>query len=457
MTLQKFSLTIGLAFLFVLSIAFLSCGGGSGGSSPMGTGAALTITISDPTVCSASQGGPFRHIYVTITDVQGFTTSGMPDFASGVDLTPNLSQNPVQVDLLGIPNGCVLAELPTSQSVAPGTYRQLAVYLAGSDQVSKIAGGSKCGNTVDGLAANCEVLADGTVIDDDPATTGSSPFVIPTSAIAGGQIVIAQGSQTLNIDFDACASAVIYRDSYGGLDPTMHAALMSSSGKITGQVVDSSTGQPVSGNVVVALEQPDSNAVDRVVLQTSADSDGNFTLCPVPSGTFDVVATAISSSGVSYGATITTGVQAGDSLANVTIVSVNGSLSGINGTVTAAGPAGPLTGFTHIVVSALQSGTVNGTVVFFTIPLVAAYSSSLRTLVTATNNYQIQVAAAGPRVGGFLTSGKTIYQQTGGAQYSVDVQSSCSPAVMRTAAPLTVTPGAHVSAGTIALSGCPPA
>jgi hypothetical protein len=43
---------------------------------------------------------------------------------------------------------------------------------------------------------------------------------------------------------------------------------------------------------MVALEQKDGSGVDRVILSTLSDANGNFALCPVPTGA------AMTSSGV---------------------------------------------------------------------------------------------------------------------------------------------------------------
>jgi Domain of unknown function (DUF4382) len=143
-----------LALLLSASLGLASCGGGSGSAAmaPPGSGrnpgspgspspsptASVTVTISDPAVCGNSVGGPFQHIYVTITDVQAFTNM-TPSLQGGVDLAPGLSQHPVQVDLLGAPTNCVLATLSSSTTVPTGTYQQLAVSLAGSSEASLIA------------------------------------------------------------------------------------------------------------------------------------------------------------------------------------------------------------------------------------------------------------------------------------------------------------------------------
>src|SRR5258708_20317535 len=66
------------------------------------------------------------------------------------------------------------------------------------------------------------------------------------------------------------------------------------SSAINGTVIDSVTGIPVvGGTTVVALEQKDANGVDRVLLSTLADSSGDFVLCPVPTGSYDLVVAAV--------------------------------------------------------------------------------------------------------------------------------------------------------------------
>ena len=54
-----FTLTI-----IAVAIFLVSCGG-SGSSQP----ATVHVSLSDPATCAAPQ-GPFRHIYVTVTDVK---------------------------------------------------------------------------------------------------------------------------------------------------------------------------------------------------------------------------------------------------------------------------------------------------------------------------------------------------------------------------------------------------
>jgi hypothetical protein len=139
-----------IAPALIASIFLFACAGGSGGGGTVSTGpgpgtptgtpsgtAAVTVTISDPVVCGTSASGPFKQIYITIVDIPAFTNP-TPSLQGGVDLTPNLSQSPVQIDLLGPATGCILAILGGSTSIAAGTYQQLAVFLAGSNQATAI-------------------------------------------------------------------------------------------------------------------------------------------------------------------------------------------------------------------------------------------------------------------------------------------------------------------------------
>jgi hypothetical protein len=360
---------------------------------------------------------------------------------------------------IGAPTGCVLATLSSSASVPTGTYVQLAVSLAGSNQAQFIPGGTKCG----GLMANCAVLSDGSVNDLDTVATGSQSYSIPASQIAGGQIVLSSSSsQTLNIDFDSCASMFSVTSGYG-MDPTMHAALMPSAGSIAGRLLDINTRQPVVGDAIVALELQDNDGIDREIMQTSSGPDGGFILCPVPSGTYDVVAVAVSNAGVAYAATVTTGVQPGDTLGDVLLQpagTANPAPASISGQITASiGPPTNFGGYTHVVVSALQTVTRGNSTVFATIPLASQYSSTLRTFVTSSNSYQLEVPAANPRVGAFVPGGITTYQQDASSPpgYQVEVQSSCNPASVQTPSSVTVVPGSSVTAPLLALTGCPPA
>ncbi len=128
---------------------------------------------------------------------------------------------------------------------------------------------------------------------------------------------------------------------------------------ISGQVVDSSTGAPISGGpVIVALEQPDGTGTDTVFTQESADASGRFSFRLLPLDTrFDVVAVAINGRGVAYDATIVIGVpSSGVDLGAVPLVAEAGDGTGpasIEGIVTASSASGPSS--IRVTVSAIQT------------------------------------------------------------------------------------------------------
>jgi len=145
---------------------------------------------------------------------------------------------------------------------------------------------------------------------------------IPSGQIAGGKFVVTAGEVVdLNIDFDACSSIVQQGSGQFRLKPVLHAAEISLTNpvKISGTVVDSGTGDPISG-AVVFLEQP-VDGIDRMKMQTLSKSDGTFIFCPVPSETesFDVVADALVGN-TAYSATITFGVPSGTAMGNIPLI-----------------------------------------------------------------------------------------------------------------------------------------
>jgi hypothetical protein len=189
------------------------------------------------------------------------------------------------------------------------------------------------------MTANCVMLSanPNTPLPLNLSSKSQTGIKIPSGQIAGGQFTIAAGqTKDLNIDFDACASIVSQGNGQYRLKPVLHAgevALTSTS--INGKVIDSVSRQAISGGTtVVALEQKDSGGVDQVVMETVADTLGNFVFCPVPAGSYDVVAAAVNGSGTAYAATVITGVQPGNALGTVPLVaesSANTSQASITG------------------------------------------------------------------------------------------------------------------------------
>jgi hypothetical protein len=468
------------AFAVVLATGLallLSCGGTN--SQSVSNSAIINLTVSDPATCSAPQGA-FSHIFVTIVDVKIHASSSAGDNDPGwIDLTPNLSQSPQQVDLLGQANNqCFLAMLGSSIEIQPGSYQQIRVVLADGSVTLK---SNSCGTM-----ANCVTLTSDTTDTPRPLLLSSQAqtgLKIPSGQIAGGQFVVAAGeTKDLNIDFNACASIVTQGHGQFRLKPVLHAGEVNlTSSSIDGRIVDGVSGQPITaGNTVVTLQQKDNTGVDRVIMETTADGTGSFVFCPVAAGSYDVVAVSSNGTLITYGATIITGVQPGNSLGTVPLVAQAGTVmspASISGQITTStGSDG--TG-ADISLSVLQPVLENGATVLVTVPL-AAQSSATASVATAANascpastdcaSYTLSVPAANPSLGAFSTSGvqKPAAPASGAVNYTVDAIAfipggsgtlDCNPSELQTSSninntSLVVTAGTSVTAATLAFTGC---
>ncbi len=440
-------LVIGMVAAVLAGALMVACGGGgSSGSSTTVTGFANT-SISDPATCQTPN-GPYSHVYVTVKDVN----------SGSVDFTPKM--NPVQVDLVGQPDvNCFLATLGSQAQIPAGSYQQIGIVLADNN-----SGGTVTGNKCQGTDANCVVLAvDNSVHTIQLSSEAQTGIKIASGQIAGGQFTVAENQTVnLNLDFDCCASIVITSNGQYRLKPVLHAGTVSTPpSSISGTVVDSGTNLPIPGaKVMVALEQKDANGIDRVIMETIADFQGNFKFCPVPSGTYDVVANALSG-GVAYAATVTTGVGSGVSMGNIPLVATTGVNTGpatIMGRVTTSTGTAATAADTQL--AALQS---IGAGTMATIPLIAQ-SSTTASLATAANgacpvntdcvNYTILVPAVNPNIGAFVAGNTKWSQDTkSAATYTLDALAfgvssggtpDCSPSQQQVG-PVTVTPGTTVN------------
>ena len=417
---------LALSLLFVATLVVAACSGANiSTASGMGT---VTVMLSDPATCQAPN-GPFSHVYVTITDVQAHvsSTAGAGD-GGWVDLTPNLSKNPKQVDLLGLANNkCFLASLGDPMQLQAGTYQQIRVILAANNATVT---GNICGSST-----NCVMLTSDssntphTLLLSSEAKTG---IKIPGSQISKGGFTIGAGeTKDLDIDFLTCESIVQQGNGQYRLKPVLHAGEVSAvSTSINGTVVDSVSEMPVTGKVFVALEQPDTtaNMVHRVVMYQQVNADGTFIFCPVPDGTYDIVIMGTDAGGSFYQPTIITGVTVGKTLNVVRITlpttTPNASLSG---TVTAQ--TGSNTGATvDVELSALE--TVGGVTYTIPLPPTATQTAATVGVETATGGtcpantfcapYKLNLPSGAASIGAWSAGGTTITVGTGLASYSVD-------------------------------------
>jgi len=457
--------TLGVTVVAVV-LVLVGCSGG-GSSSPTGF---VNTSVSDPPTCSAPS-GPYSHVFVTVTDVKIHSSSNAGASDPGwIDLAPNLKNGPQQVDLLSqASTECFLAMLGSKTEIQAGSYQQIRVFLA-PDNTSISA--SQC-SSAPGNPANCVVLAaDNSVHALKLASEAQSGLKIPSGQIAGGKFTIGSGeTKDLDIDFNACASIVVTGNGQFTLKPVLHAGEVGTSSAINGTVIDSVTGIPVvGGTTVVALEQKDSNGVDRVLLSTLADSSGNFVLCPVPTGSYDLVVAAVNGAGVFYAATVTTGVQDGTALGNIPVTPEPSTNSTGPASLTGTVQTGGSSGLSEIVtLSALQMVSLNGSGVQVTIPLVqqSVATANVTTLSGSCQpgfdcvDFTLAVPGVNAFAGVFSGSGTQYTQGSGAVSYQVDGQpvnhTDGTPVCSQTDAKsstITVTPGNSFSTGPLSFTGC---
>ncbi|MDR3727225.1 MAG: DUF4382 domain-containing protein [Terracidiphilus sp.] len=441
-------LTCVLTCLLVTALLVAACGGSNSTTTTSGM-ANVNVSLSDPATC-AGPDGPYSHVYVTITDVQAnvSSTASATD-GSWVDLTPGLTKAPKQIDLLGQANNqCFLATLGDTQQLQAGSFQQIRLILADNSL--------SLSNSACGTAANCVVLSsDSSVHTLQLSSEAKTGIKIPSGQISSGAFTISAGqTKDLNIDFNTCESIVKQGNGQYRLKPVLHAGEVSTTASsINGKVLDKATGNPVSGTVLVALEQKDAAGVDRVTMSTLAGTDGSFVFCPLPSGTYDVVIVGTRTDGTLYAPSIVTGVATGTTTGtvNLNLPAVTATSSAnLSGIVTSQNGSAAGT-IADVQLSALE--TVNSVVYTIPLPVTSTQSSSTLALETAAStstltcptgtdctSYAMQVSSGGPYIGAWTSSGATLAQSSLLASYVVDgmafVPSSggtadCSPSEMK--------------------------
>lgn len=448
-----------------VSAAMVVAGCSSGTNSPATPQASsVKVSLSDPAACQAPN-GQFSHVYVTITDVKASTNAnakaGDPSFE---DLTPNLSTTPMQIDLLGQANNqCFLAMLGSTTELQAGSYQQIRVILAPDSQGPSISN-NKCGSY-----ANCVVTSDGKTHDLALSSEAKTGLKIPSGQIANGGFNVGTGkTQDLDIDFNTCSSIVEQGNGQFRLKPVLHAGEVSTtSTSINGTVISAATGKPLStGPVIVAAEQKDASGIDRIVMRTVADSNGGFVFCPLPAGTYDIVAVGPATGGTSsvpgtaYSAGVVMGVQPGDTTGNIPLISSTQEAA-LTGMVTTqnTSSANPAPTSADLQMSALQQVPNGGPMI--TVPqlpmtpgvggTVAGYSSNgVYATAAGSNcpsgtdcvNYSLYVPPVWPNVSTYAANGATFSQSTSNpVGYTVDAQAEvpgsggtqdCNPSEMQT-------------------------
>jgi hypothetical protein len=480
-----------VSLIVVVPLMVISCGGGNNTMQSPDTGT-VNVSLSDPPSCMPPK-GPFTHVIITVQSVEAHTSATAGDSSAGwQELAPQLASAPQQIDLFSPANtNCVLAQLG-SASLPVGSLQQIRLVLLSNAPAAGAATPSP--NACAGHGFNCVVMDDGIheIMLSSEAQTG---LKIPAGQIMGGAIQVAAGqSVDLNIDFNACFSIVQEGNGAFRLKPALTAGVVSANHSgIGGQVVDSVSKTPIAGNVLVAIEKTDSSGVDRVLMQTSADSQGNFRFCPLPMGTFDIVVVALTSSNTPYNATAVVNVPNGSDLGAIPLVAETGAagpaiLQGFLTARTATGGAS-----VDVSLAALQSISLSGNVTRqLNIPLQntsasaagPAVNSTGLVSITASNScpmgsptgancaqHMLVVPASNPSVAVFASSGLSFSAPASGdVLFTVDAQaavpmsggkSDCMPPEIMTAndastppQPLKVAAGMTTNVARMDFSGC---
>lgn len=438
--MRKYWIFSGCAVLLIGVLFTISCGTSGSAGNGMGT---ATTSISDPATC-AGPTGPYAHVYVTITDVQANVSSSAGANDSGwVDLTPTLASNPKQIDLLGQANNqCFLATLGDPQELQAGNYQQIRLKLAANSA-------SVTNNACSG-SANCVVLtADNSVHTLQLSSEAQTGIKIPSGQIASGGFNIAAGqTKDLDIDFNTCASIVQEGNGQYILKPVLHAGEVSTtSTSINGSVVDSATGKPVNGSVMVALEQKDSAGIDRVIMMAMTDADGSFVFCPVPAGTYDIVIDGMGATGTPYNPSIVTGITNGQTTGVVNLYAATQGTATFTGMVTSQNTSNAAT-VADVELGALE--TISSSGATYTIPVLpivqplsatllveTAASTSSLTCPSGTDcaDYSLEVPSGGAYVGAYSTTSPTLTQSAALATYVIDgVTDTCTPTEVKSQA-----------------------
>ncbi|MGH9862956.1 MAG: DUF4382 domain-containing protein [Candidatus Acidiferrales bacterium] len=482
-----------LLFVGLLAVALLAACGGGGGSSSSNLTGTINTSMSDPSTCEGALAPTdlqLEQVWVTVVKVRAHISSGADPDAGGWEDLVDLTSNPKQIDLLsGTDTTCILTTLGRTEALPAGRYQQIRLILLSNNPGGGAATPSpnNCGDAGPGPGPfNC-VKPVGEVLQElELSSEAQTGIKIPPGQLAGGGLNLEAGEDAdINIDFDACASIVRQGNGDFRLKPVLHAGEVSITQDIlSGRAVSSVGLTPLTDStIVVLLEQPDAEGIDRVVLQKTADpATGTFRFCPVPPGTYDVVIAAIDGNGVTYNATIIFNVTGVTNLGDIPLVPEPGpdtSPGTITGQVTTQDTGGVATG-SDIALSALQSATpTGGSARLVTIP---TFGASTPNVVTAPDaacpantdciTYTLIVPASNPNVGTF-SAGSVTYTSPAGppVAYSVNGRAfvpgsggtaNCTPPSVTVnklsdgTTDLTVSAGTTATAQTIAFTGCQP-
>ncbi len=443
------------------------------------------VSMSDP-----PSNTDYSHVWVTVDGVSASTSatsdSGWETLVSGLSSTSGKIKA-VQLDLLNLPaNGqCLLAQLGSTSSLPVGSYQQIRLNLVANNATGVTllspSGESTTNQCSSVNAWNCAMPTGGSLTALQLSSQAQTGLKIPPGQIMGGPIQVTAGqSVDINLDFNADRSIVPQGTGQLRLDPVLVAYQASQNNTgISGQVVE---GQVVTNSVSVtstaienanvALEMPiadpqnSSNNLDLIgnyLVQT--DTTGNFDFCPLPAGSFDVVASAgpVTANSVTstYGATIVTDVPTGTQL-TVPLLAT-GQAGGLSGTLKAT-PADSTASSVSADIYAMQQASSS---LEFAVPLLAGSNPSMAQLSlgcssgNCTGQYSLVIPANNPLIGAF-SSGSiswTLPASVSTTPPGYNVEATCTDSsgnlvTTSTTSTQNVTAGSSTSVPDLNLSGC---
>lgn len=265
------------AIAAVAAAALVACGGGGGssGNSNGGTGV-LAVRITDGPDNAA------QHVWVTITKVAvSASDNAQNGDSSWISVT---LPTPMTFDLNALANGS-LSDVVASITLPVGSYKQIRLILAGSDEAltdSAVAAGLVYNDQVDYL--------------DDSGTLTKAPLEIAQAkqgiSLHGNFVVTEGQSLNLAIEFDAGNDVVPFRSvDYTAFTmvPELKYFDLAASGAVIGKVdtsaCDALAANPCA-NLMAKAEAPSADGSVRAVKRwTSVAADGSFVLYPLPVGT----------------------------------------------------------------------------------------------------------------------------------------------------------------------------
>jgi hypothetical protein len=266
-----------VAGIFALCIVLLQgCGGSNPGPSSSG-GGMVSVSITDAPAYG------YDHVWITVRALWFHEDGEAEPEQPGWYRFPLAS--PVTLDLLDLSNGNISAPLWDGIELPAGTYRQVRIYLAATED-------TLAASAVDaGLAFNNQV--------DVTGDTAAYPLRVPDARrgiILDDTFEVKKGDKLrIAIDFDA-GHDVVKVEHDGGteyiLKPRPVHFDLDNAGAIIGHIDTLAASNCAAARFVVKAEQPGPDGAVHVVRRATfiADKDtGRFVLYPLLPGNYDVL------------------------------------------------------------------------------------------------------------------------------------------------------------------------